>query len=46
MTSLSGLDMVVYAAEDGKMMMRNVSCAKKLQRPGGTVGAEKQQSEP
>ena len=39
-TGLSGSDMVVCAEEDGKVMRRNVSCAKKLQSSGGTVGAE------
>ena len=39
-TGLSGSDMVVCAEEDGKVMRRNVSCAKKLQSSGGTVGEE------
>ena len=39
-SGLSGSDMVVCAEEDGKVMRRNVSCAKKLQSSGGTVGAE------
>ena len=44
-TGLSGSDMVVSSEEDGKVIRRNVSCAKKLQSSGGTVGAENPQGE-